>query len=61
MAANRRNDLPIANRLHVTRHLVKHNDIPPKWGHTRSVAQSTVARRAPGWPGPSRVNSNHGS
>jgi hypothetical protein len=29
--------------------------VPPKWRHTRSVDQS-IAGRAPGWSGPSRVN-----
>jgi hypothetical protein len=31
------------------------NGVPPKWRHTRSVGQS-IAGRAPGWSGPSRVN-----
>jgi hypothetical protein len=29
--------------------------VQPKWRHTRSVGQS-IAGRAPGWSGPSRVN-----
>jgi hypothetical protein len=34
---------------------VTENGVPPKWRHTRSVGQS-IAGRAPGWSGPSRVN-----
>jgi hypothetical protein len=34
---------------------VTKNGIPPKWRHTRSVGQS-IAGRAPGWSGLSRVN-----
>ena len=36
---------------------VTEHDVPPKWRHTRSVGQS-VARRAPGWSGPRRMNNN---
>jgi hypothetical protein len=41
-------------------HVLTETGVTPKWRHTRSIGQS-IAGRAFGWSGPSRVNNKQAS